>query len=84
METIKMPIYQRGATRYAITATGKAMPLIWRNKHSGAYRNSKRSLPENLPYGHYLGNPSKVDQTEIDFVGVGTFEVSEGWTRLVP
>ena len=36
-----------------------------------------------MPHGYYLGKPSKVDQTEIDFVEVGTFETSEGWTRLV-
>jgi len=83
MTTTRLPIYKKGATRYALTPEGKALPLVWRSKNSGPYRNSKKPLPESLPYGHYLGNPSNVDQTEIDFVEVGTFEESEGWTRLV-
>jgi hypothetical protein len=83
MTTTTLPVFKKGATRYAITPEGKALPLIWRSKNSGAYHNSKRSLPESLPYGHYLGKPSKVDQTEIDFVEARTFETKEGWTRLV-
>ena len=79
---IKLPIYKKGTVRYALTAKGHALPLIWRSKNSGPYRNSKRSLPESLPYGHYLGKPSAVDQTDLEFVEVGTFEESEGWTRL--
>jgi hypothetical protein len=82
MTTTQFPVYQKGSVRYAVTPEGKALPLIWRSKTSGPYRHSKKPLPLNLPYGHYLGKPSNVDQTEIDFIEVRTFETSEGWTRL--
>jgi hypothetical protein len=81
--TSKLPIYRKGSIRYAITPQGEARPLVRRNQYSGCYRNSKKSVPEGLPWGHYLGKPSKVDQTEIDFVEVGVFETSGDWTRLV-
>jgi hypothetical protein len=83
MNTVKFPIYKKGATRYALTPEGAALPLIRRKPTSGWYRNSKKPIPSHMPHGYYLGKPSKVDQTEIDFVEVGTFEKLEGWTRLV-
>ena len=81
--TTKLPIYKKGPTRYALTPEGKALPLIRRQPTSGWYRHSKKPVPYHMPHGYYLGKPSKVDQTEIDFVEVGIFETSEGWTRLI-
>ncbi len=82
MSTETLPVFRKGGTYYAMTPDMIARPLLYRTIHQRTYRNSRPALPEGLPYGRYLGKPSKVDSSELEWRGVAEFVTEKGLTRI--
>lgn len=83
-EKITLPVFSKGGKLFTIQPDGKPRIILHKSELTGAYRNSRKSLPDGFPRGEWTTpKSSPVDPTELDFIGAFTFATKQGYSMFL-